>query len=83
MCGSGYYLTWIVFGHVLGVHSSISSTIIAGFVIHFLTATCIGIVTGLSLYKMNILNISKPLRRIVATHAIINGTIEETHPELR
>jgi hypothetical protein len=29
--GSGYYLTWIVFGHIVGVHSSISSTtIIAG-----------------------------------------------------
>jgi len=83
MCGSGYYLTLIIFGHVLGVHSSISSTIIAGFVIHFLTATCIGIVAGLSLYKMNILNISKPLRRIIAIHAIINDTIEETHPELR
>jgi signal transduction histidine kinase len=26
--GSGYYLTWIVFGHIVGVHSSISSTII-------------------------------------------------------
>jgi signal transduction histidine kinase len=26
--GSGYYLAWIVFGHIVGVHSSISSTII-------------------------------------------------------
>src|SRR5215212_3714361 len=26
--GSGYYLTGIVFGHIVGVHSSISSTII-------------------------------------------------------
>jgi signal transduction histidine kinase len=26
--GSGYYLTWIVFGHIIGLHSSISSTII-------------------------------------------------------
>ena len=26
--GSGYYLTWIVFGHIVGLHSSISSTII-------------------------------------------------------
>ncbi|MFZ0329222.1 MAG: hypothetical protein WBQ25_08085 [Nitrososphaeraceae archaeon] len=60
MGDSGYYLTWIVFGHVLGVHSSISSTIIAGFAIHLLTATCIGIVAGLFLYKTNILNISKP-----------------------
>ena len=26
--GSGYYLTWIVFGHIVGLHSSIPSTII-------------------------------------------------------
>ena len=26
--GSGYYLTRIVFGHIVGIHSSISSTII-------------------------------------------------------
>jgi Pyridine nucleotide-disulphide oxidoreductase len=58
--GSGYYLTWIVFGHIIGVHSSISSTIIAGFAIHITTATCIGIAAGLLLYKTNILNISKP-----------------------
>ena len=59
--GSGYYLTWIVFGHIVGVHSStISSTIIAGFAIHITTATCIGIAAGLLLYKTNILNISKP-----------------------
>jgi NADH dehydrogenase len=58
--GSGYYLTWIVFGHIVGVHSSISSTIIAGFAVHITTATCIGIAAGLLLYKTNILNISKP-----------------------
>jgi NADH:quinone reductase (non-electrogenic) len=45
--GSGYYLTWIVFGHIVVVHSSISSTIIiAGFAIHITTATCIGIAAG-------------------------------------
>ncbi|HZD82245.1 MAG TPA: FAD-dependent oxidoreductase [Nitrososphaeraceae archaeon] len=58
--GSSYYLTWIVFGHIAGVYFPITSVIIAGFMLHFLTATCIGIIAGLFLYKTNILNISKP-----------------------
>jgi hypothetical protein len=58
--GSLYYLTWIVFGHIAGVYSPITSVIIAGFMLHVLTATCIGIMAGLFLYKTNILNISKP-----------------------
>src|ERR671921_2938102 len=58
--GSSYYLTWIVFGHIAGVYSPITSVIIAGFMLHFLTATSIGIMSGLFLYKTNILNISKP-----------------------
>jgi NADH dehydrogenase FAD-containing subunit len=58
--GSLYYLTWIVFGHIAGVYSPISSVIISGFLLHVLVATCIGIVSGLFLYKTNILNISKP-----------------------
>jgi NADH dehydrogenase len=58
--GSSYYLTWIVFGHIAGVYSPIASVIIAGFMLHVLTATCIGIIAGLFLYKTNILNISKP-----------------------
>ena len=59
--GSSYYLTWIVFGHIAGVYSSsLTSVIIAGFMLHVLTATCIGIIAGLFLYKTNILNISKP-----------------------
>ena len=58
--GSGYYLTWIAFGHIVGVYSPISANIAAGFLIHFLTATCIGIIAGVFLYKTNILNISKP-----------------------
>jgi hypothetical protein len=58
--GSSYYLTWIVFGHIAGVYSPITSVIIAGFMLHILTATCIGIIAGLFLYKTNILNISKP-----------------------
>ena len=31
--GSPYYLTWIVFGHIAGVHSPISSIIVAGFML--------------------------------------------------
>jgi NADH dehydrogenase len=58
--GSSYYLTWIVFGHIAGVYSAITSVIIAGFMLHVLTATSIGIIAGLFLYKTNILNISKP-----------------------
>ncbi|HET6799707.1 MAG TPA: NAD(P)/FAD-dependent oxidoreductase [Nitrososphaeraceae archaeon] len=58
--GSSYYLTWIVFGHIAAVYSPIASVIIAGFMLHVLTATCIGIIAGLFLYKTNILNISKP-----------------------
>jgi NADH dehydrogenase FAD-containing subunit len=58
--GSSYYLTWIVFGHIAGVYSPITLVIIAGFMLHVLTATSIGIIAGLFLYKTNILNISKP-----------------------
>jgi NADH dehydrogenase len=58
--GSSYYLTWIVFGHIAGVYSPITSVIIAGFMLHILTATSIGIISGIFLYKTNILNISKP-----------------------
>lgn len=58
--GSSYYLTWIVFGHIAGVHSPITLVIVAGFMLHLLTATTIGIISGLFLYKTNILNISKP-----------------------
>jgi hypothetical protein len=58
--GSPYYLTWIVFGHIAGIYSPITIVIIAGFMLHILTATSIGIITGLFLYKTNILNISKP-----------------------
>jgi NADH dehydrogenase FAD-containing subunit len=58
--GSLYYLTWIVFGHIAGVYSPISAVIISGFMLHVLVATSIGIMSGLFLYKTNILNISKP-----------------------
>src|ERR671922_1312313 len=58
--GSLYYLTWIVFGHIVGVYSPISSVIVAGFLLHIVVATSIGIIAGLFLYKTNILNISKP-----------------------
>jgi NADH:ubiquinone reductase (H+-translocating) len=56
--GLPYYLTWMAFGHVIGVYSSPSS-IIAGIAIHMITAISIGIATGVFLYKTGILNISK------------------------
>jgi hypothetical protein len=49
--GSSYYLTWIVFGHIVGIYSPISSVIIAGFMLHILVATIIGIISGLFLYN--------------------------------
>ena len=55
-----YDLTWIVFGHIVGVYSPISSAIIAGMTIHITVGISIGIVSGVFLYKTNILNISKP-----------------------
>jgi hypothetical protein len=55
--GLPYYLTWIAFGHVIGVYSS--SSIIAGIAIHMITAISIGVGVGVFLYKTGILNISK------------------------
>jgi NADH:quinone reductase (non-electrogenic) len=40
--GLPYYLTWMAFGHVIGVYSP-SSSIIAGIAIHLNTAISIGI----------------------------------------
>jgi hypothetical protein len=55
-----YDLTWIVFGHIVGVYSPVSSVIIAGMAIHIIVGISIGIVSGVFLYETNILNISKP-----------------------
>ena len=57
--GLPYYLTWMAFGHVIGVYSSSSSSITAGIAIHLITAISIGIALGVFLYKTGILNISK------------------------
>ena len=46
---SAYYLTWIVFGHVVGVTSPLLSTVIAGISIHMLTGISVGIVSGIFL----------------------------------
>jgi hypothetical protein len=51
------YVTWGVFGNIVGVHSPITATIAAGLLIHLITAICIGVIAGLFLYKTNILNI--------------------------
>lgn len=58
--GFPYYLTWIVYGHVIGIRSPDSYAIVAGMIIHLLIAVFIGIIAGIFLYKTNILNISKP-----------------------
>jgi len=57
--GLPYYLTWMAFGHVIGVYSPSSTAIIAGIAIHLITAISIGIAVGVFLYKTGILNISK------------------------
>src|ERR671918_169466 len=55
--GLPYYITWVAFGHVVGVYSSDAA--FAGIAIHTITAISIGIVIGVFLYKTGILNISK------------------------
>src|SRR5919197_927609 len=55
--GLPYYLSWIAFGHIVGVYSS--GSVVAGIGIHMLTAISIGTVVGIFLYKTSILNISK------------------------
>ena len=57
--GIPYEITWIAFGHLLGVFSPASSAILAGITIHMITALSIGIAIGVFLYKTNILIISK------------------------
>jgi NADH dehydrogenase len=59
LLGSPYYLVWIAFGHVTGVVSPISASVIAGIFIHTITSLSLGIVIGIFLYKTGILNISK------------------------
>jgi NADH dehydrogenase len=69
--GQPYYISWIIFGHVIGIYSPYAAT--AGFIIHLITAVSIGLVTGIFLYKTNILNISKPLNGFF--YGIFAGTI--------
>jgi len=69
--GLPYYLSWEVFGHVIGVYSSAS--VIAGIGIHMLTAISIGIVVGIFLYKSGILNISKPSNGLI--YGLFSGLI--------
>src|SRR5215831_10937772 len=67
------YVTWEVFGNIVGVHSPISATIATGLLIHLITAICIGIIAGLFLYKTNILNISKPSNGL--RYGLLVGTV--------
>src|SRR5215467_2958209 len=67
------YVTWEVFGHIVGVHSPFTATIAAGLLIHLITAACIGIIAGLFLYKTNILSISKPSNGL--RYGLLIGTV--------
>jgi hypothetical protein len=69
--GLPYYLSWIVFGHVIGVYSS-QSVIAAGIAIHIITAISIGIVVGIFLYKTGILIISKFSNGVL--YGLLTGT---------
>jgi NADH dehydrogenase FAD-containing subunit len=69
--GLPYYLSWIVFGHVIGVYSS-QSVIAAGIAIHIITAISIGIVVGIFLYKTGILIISKFSNGVL--YSLLTGT---------
>lgn len=55
--GLPYYLTWVAFGHIVGIYSPAS--VIVGITLHILTAISIGIILGIFLYKSGLLNISK------------------------
>jgi hypothetical protein len=69
----GYDLTWIVFGHIVGVNHPLFSTVIAGIMIRITTGISIGIISGIFLYKTNILNISKPSNGLY--YGLLTGTL--------
>jgi NADH dehydrogenase len=73
LLGLPYYLVWIAFGHVVGVVSPISASILAGIFIHAITSIAIGIVIGIFLYRTGILNISKISNGIV--YGLFAGSI--------
>jgi NADH dehydrogenase len=58
-----YHTVWIIFGHVIGEYSQY--TVLAGILIHFVTALSIGIVLGVFLYKTGLLEISKPVNGLL------------------
>ena len=66
-----YYTIWLIFGHVIGVYSNY--TVLAGIIIHFLTAFAIGMVLGIFLYKTGILEISNPLNGLF--YGLFTGTM--------
>jgi hypothetical protein len=57
--GIPYDITWIAFGHVLGVFSPASSAILAGVTIHMITALSIGIgIMSFILYSTKIITVN-------------------------
>jgi hypothetical protein len=71
--GIPYEITWIAFGHLLGVISPATSAILAGIAIHIITALSIGIAIGVFLYKTNILIISKLSNGVL--YGLFAGTV--------
>src|SRR6476659_8751750 len=69
--GLPYYVTWVAFGHVVGVYTS--NAAYAGIAIHTITAISIGIVIGVILYKTGILNISKLSKGLI--YGLFAGTV--------
>ncbi|MGD9535328.1 MAG: NAD(P)/FAD-dependent oxidoreductase [Candidatus Nitrosocosmicus sp.] len=66
-----YHTVWIIFGHVIGVYSQY--TILAGILIHFVTALSIGLVLGVFLYKSGLLEISKPVNGLL--YGLFTGAV--------
>ena len=66
--GTQYYIFWTVSARVLG-----SESYEIGIILHFLVATIIGIVSGLFLYKIKLLNISKISNGVI--FGLFTGTI--------
>jgi NADH:ubiquinone reductase (H+-translocating) len=69
--GLPYYLTWVAFGHIVGIYSPYS--VLAGITIHMITAICIGTSIGIFLYKTGILNISKISNGLI--YGLFSGAI--------
>jgi NADH:quinone reductase (non-electrogenic) len=71
--GMSYYLTCRAFGHIIGIYSASSFSVIAGLCVHLITAISIGVAVGVFLYKTDVLNISKLSNGIL--YGLLAGSI--------